>query len=256
MPSEDRASFLLIDRILRDNVPSSSAVKRDFYVLNRLYGLPQVLWPAFLDERRVSFRHLPMVQRQERYSLFAPGQIQESVSDPYLSTAFFHAALKEGFVFFSEENLVSDELLDYDGLCQNLPKGCDAIAEPTIFIAQEALSGLAKALFLPDPQTFECLLGQFIERFSRTSLSAEFLFYVKEALVFAYDRDRTFLIQAINALQFHGNFKTYIRRFLRGYRLKELEEIFPVEFAYDFISFFLLFVEQEYCIRLRKALKI
>lgn len=256
LPSEDRASFLLIDRILRDNVPSSSAVKRDFYVLNRLYGLPQVLWPTFLDERRVSFRHLPMAQRQERYSLFAPGQIQESVSDPYLSTAFFHAALKEGFVFFSEENLVSDELLDYDGLCQNLPKGCDAIAEPTIFIAQEALSGLAKALFLPDPQTFECLLGQFIERFSRTSLSAEFLFYVKEALVFAYDRDRTFLIQAINALQFHGNFKTYIRRFLRGYRLKELEEIFPVEFAYDFISFFLLFVEQEYCIRLRKALKI
>ena len=28
LPSEDRASFLLIDRILRDNVPSSSAVKR------------------------------------------------------------------------------------------------------------------------------------------------------------------------------------------------------------------------------------
>lgn len=170
--------------------------------------------------------------------------------DPFRSTYLRRKALSEGYVLFSDKNILSTELRDAKNLSTDLNASYDEMQSTLIYLDERDDKSLNAQIFHPNRRLFETILEDFIHDFSKTSLSSDFLFYAREAMDYLYGKDRTFFAKAVNAIHFDGNFKKKVKKALQGFSIPELDTLLPMDFVYDFIALFVLRLQQEYLTRL------
>jgi hypothetical protein len=120
-------------------------------------------------------------------------------------------------------------------------------------------AGVIKDMVHPNEITFYYLVKDFIQAYDEiTDLSPEFLFYVQEAFIYGYHKDENFIASAINKLQ-NGHARDYIKYFrdiYHEFHLKEFQHRFNKESIYQFLTFFLVYLEQQALYRISKKLRM
>jgi hypothetical protein len=171
------------------------------------------------------------------------------------STQLRHALIREGVTLFPGSSFSS--LLDTPENEVALgSKAFQSRLSAIYLYLDEDLSGKAKEVFLPNAIAFSSYVDDFVEDYVKTSLTPDFLFYVKESLEYAYWADKKFLPHAINALQ-NGNpadYPLYLTKLFKGFRLKELKEDASPSEIQSFLSHFLFNMEVYYFVMVSKGL--
>lgn len=246
MDADDRLAVERLYRIVR-NLPPLLDKGDDTILRLSLLGMPIVFAPKDLKKPRIPFRKVNDPEVKFSYDTLC--HLKNTIEDPYRSTLLRQMALREGFVLFSDKDLLSEPYRNVELLVSNLKGTYQNLTQIFVF-ADTELSGMAKEFFLPERRTFETLLHLFIRRYSQTTLSSEFLFYGKEAIEYLYNRNPAFLVEGVNALHTYMDFLKVVKKALGRFSIPELENIFPLEFIYYFIALFVFFVEQNYLVHL------
>lgn len=247
---EDRKALQRVYDVVR-SLPTFTRRRREdkAYRLG-LLGLPPVFLPKSLEMPDFNFAKKPLPP--SRYfpdeSWFSLAQAKEK---PFVSTFLKNRALREGFLLLDDQDILSPAFRNPFGLTEHIDLSYRLIQEFFI-VLDKNLEGSCKAFFLPKRRTFETYLERFLKAYSYTNLSSEFLFYSQEELEYLYDKDPTFLRDAVNALHLY-DLHAFLEKRLKTFHLPQLEKVFPQSATYDFIAFFLLFLEQEYLVWLWEA---
>ena len=250
---EDEESLKLLKKTIA-KLPKVAAEKEMDQLLKKCYlNEPLVMqepYNEFLNEDdHTTFGTFPEVRFASGCtdSLFYLTPVHR---DPFRSTYLRGKALKEGYILFTDRNIVSKEMLDVQRLAGNLAASYRELEDFLIYLDERNDKSLNAQIFHPKKRFFETLVEEFIHDYAQTPLSSDFLFYGREALDYLYGKDPKFLSKAVRAIHFRGDFHERMEKSLKDFSIPEIETIFPKDFVHDFIALFVLKVEQEFLIRL------
>lgn len=171
--------------------------------------------------------------------------IKPDFSHYFHSTQLNNEALREGFFIATGTNLMDERMFDHVALSKEIEYAANFAEKRTAAISDDP-SGVIKEVFLPNPITYSSYVNHFISLYTNSYLRADFLFYAKEALEYAFSLDNRFIVKAINNLQDGSKLKyeTYLLKTFKNFKLKEMKKNMPESFLFGFIVLFLLNLEQ------------
>jgi hypothetical protein len=110
-----------------------------------------------------------------------------------------------------------------------------------------------KAFVQASEGVYSYYVDQFIDLYTGTAISPEVLFFVREALLYEYHKDKDFVISSINATQSY-RYSDYLKKTLKDFSLPEMNQFLDKERLMDYIALFVLFLEQQALIRMTKRI--
>lgn len=166
----------------------------------------------------------------------------------FTSTQLYHTLLEEGMFVYPGTRYLHPALTDTQKLADSLKGSYYQVMIEHTYIFLKDMKGTVKSILEPDEIAFTYTLDSFIKQYDKTGLSSEFLFYTKEALLYARSKDPAFLVKAINTLQGvvkFGAFNQFLDKLYDGFSLKPYSDHISQDAFSSFFTLFILYLEQQ-----------
>lgn len=268
LPKEDVDSLLEVYQVLVNNFTGFKSKTIKARIITYHLGLPAVLQERIYHKILENDFHLTKkdipckdwdIDEKNHFSYNDICSMHKPVfSDFFYSTQLYHEALKEGMFVYPDTLVLNPVILHPENMAKDFDSTSNTISSSYLAILKDQ-AGVIKDMVHPNEITFYYLVKDFIQAYDEiTDLSPEFLFYVQEAFIYGYHKDENFIASAINKLQ-NGHARDYIKYFrdiYHEFHLKEFQHRFNKESIYQFLTFFLVYLEQQALYRISKKLRM
>lgn len=176
----------------------------------------------------------------------------------FVSTQLFHELLEEGMMVYPGTRYLNDALRNMTNLSFGLKSATLRVMVEHTTLFTKDLKGTVKSVLIPDEISFAYTVDEFLNQYNQYGFSSEFLFYTKEALLYAHSKDSLFLVKAINARQGSmklAEFDRYLYSLYQGFSIKPYSDHIPEDAFFSLVSLFLLYLEQQVTYLVGKKLR-
>ena len=264
MNADQEALLLAINGFMQSCSLSYEGNKSKALRLIAHIGVPQVMYEAIYNlvykKKEITLKELkdaiPFTEDEYDMKAFPTFRSQFCLEKNIFSAVFFSSQLtnltaRNGLFLFLNSKLLIPSLLSYQELSQDVRKAHQKIMTNLVYIHEPKEE--VKAFVQASEGVYSYYVDQFIDLYTGTAISPEVLFFVREALLYEYHKDKDFVISSINAIQSY-RYSDYLKKTLKDFSLPEMNQFLDKERLMDYIALFVLFLEQQALIRMTKRI--